>query len=268
MSLSRAEANLIELIKSEAINDVPTHEFIARLIAQIQNKNREQDGYIRYGSSEFMRVFKKELLDEQYLPTLLVVEVCKALLTQQTFDAVDKEAPLRTAHVFNQLYEELVRRHQFDIGDGNVDVKVPEDINVINFEMLKHFRAAFGKSAEETMVGCILLKTQTRDKSDVVSVGTTSNVASDAQVAVVMRGLREQPELSDRYLDTLKISDQHERTASPLIARKGAAEKVKVSDRRRSFSGFFAERKPKDDEPKAVKETKSSPKMRNGGEGE
>lgn len=266
MSLSRAEENLIELIKSEASNDVPSDEFIAKLITQLQNKNRDVDGPIRYGSSEFMRVFKKALLDDQYLPTLLVVSVCKALLSEKTFDARDREAPLRTAHVFNQLYEELVRRHNFDIGDGSVAVKIPEDINVINYAMLEHFKAAFGQSAEETMVGCILLKTQTRNKGDVVSVGATSNVASDAQVAVVMSGLREQPKISAVYLDTLKIADQHERSASPLISRKGAA--AKAPDRRRSFSGFFTDKKPKDDEPKSAKESKSSPKMRNRGDGE
>lgn len=252
MSLTRAEESIIKLIADRA-GSKPDAEFLRQLseaVANGINPESEQDR-IRFTNKEFIDAFRDRVTKGAKPSAQMIYEICMVLSAvgkHNTFSDV----PLRTTHVFNHLYEELVKLRKFDLRTAE---NVPDDINAINFQLMDYFEKKFGKDdgakeAKQNLSNCVLMKSITTFEKDIAKLAISSNVASGEQINVVAKNLTDKPQVSQEYFDRLedarrrreferakqkdlrKMDQEFEGTTTPLLPRK----KLDVAAPKKSFS--------------------------------
>lgn len=255
-NLTSAEEALISLIENNSKAAKPSQPFITALNKIIRdgsgsNPGADNDKRIYFDNHIFMQAFRKRVLVDRQPSTQMIFEIAKALCEQKTFGESLEGSPIRTAHIFNYLYEELVKRHQFYVQDGVVSSNIPPDINALNYELLQFFRKADPTKSEQTMCNCVLVK---------IAPNALSNVATEEQIEKLVSGLRNletAPQVPQTYFDK---KDKNMAAPSPLVKSLQSQYKVptpEVTKPRRTHSVLFRKKPDKKEEP--IQRSKSEP---------
>lgn len=248
MSLTRAENALIDLIEKNCRDAKPDDNFIRQLNEAVRQGINpvENEDKIRFTDKGFIDAFRERVTLRSRPSPQIIFEICMALSAEgknNTFTDV----PLRTSHVFNHLYEKLVKERKFDL---RVSDNVPEDINAINFQLMDYFEKKFGKEdgakeAKQNLANCVLMKSITTFEKDLAKLALSSNQALQKQVDVVVKDLKEKPQVSQEYFDRSEAARRTESFERSLEKEKRKMDKEFMASTTPIAPRKLVEMKPK-----------------------
>lgn len=215
--------NMIEDYSRPGSNFTPLAVFNSVYDAITKGVSRQDQARIGFGEEAFIAEFQRRLIDTQKLSTQTIYGICAAFLMDGKYKAFVGD-PIRSAHLFSNLYGELVRRHNLNL-DGNVaDIAIPMEITALNYGVLDYFKTDLfknGGNPEQTLANDLLQKSHTRNKhkvdaknADSLSGIIDNNVASPELVRVIVAPLQEKPaDIPQEYFDALPKN-------SPVLEKK------------------------------------------------
>lgn len=249
--------------------------FIASLKAEItKGLARGDQGRIGFGDDSFIAAFQQRLIDTQKLSTQTIYDICDALFCDGKYKAFIGD-PIRSSHLFSNLYGELVKRHNLNLDVDPAEIKIPKEIEALNYGVLDYFKNDLfknGGSPLQTLANDVLQKSHTRTKDAVNATSAESlrgmiedNVASKEQVEALTQGLAKKPaDIPQEYFDSLpKNKPVPDRKAMPDMASpllSGLRKQFKP-ERAKSDPRLFSDNSSnsRDDTVKAVKTSSSAP---------
>lgn len=271
--LTAAEITFINSF--EKIGVTKPEAFIAWLQEEI-NKGvvRTDQARIDFGDQAFITAFQKQLIDTQKLSTQTLYCICAAFLLDGKYKAFIGD-PIRSVHLFSNIYGELLRRHDLNLDMDPAEIKIPLEIEALNYGVLDYFKNDLIKDRGaplQTLANDILQKSHTRNKKGVdersvesVAGMIADNVASPELVAALTKNLTKKPEpIPQEYFDQLPknvpVAEAKKKEDSQITSGL-------MKQYRSSSSAFFKSTK---EEPTAInKSSASSPGRLEGGiEGE
>jgi hypothetical protein len=202
-----------------------THDLITKGVS------RQDQARIGFGEEVFIAEFQRKLIDTQKLSTQTIFGICSAFLLDGKYRAFLGD-PIRSAHLFSNLYGELVRRHDLNLDGDPAAIVIPKEIAFLNHGVLDYFKRDLfinGGNPEQTLANDLLQKSHTRKKAQVDATSADSlggiiddNVASPELVRVIVAPLQEKPaDIPQEYFDALPknspVPDKKKVEESPHI---------------------------------------------------